>query len=267
MKKLMLESNAESLRFWGKIYGTESDYYVIQGNLKAYPMGNPKPHVESRGNEGINCYTFWVTSSILEGWYELPNITHEQMVASRNFKYHFSGDLNAKVRSFNYFPGKESHLLKCQILRVMHSSWIVPDGYLRTNPKFVEDLDNKVTEFNDEYQPAPYEDMKSDEKWVHEFAYIFPNGKIIDATQENQIGRMESISKDEGYQKMNEEGNPEDVKYWKIRYIGDQMQYTVPNGTTTYAAIVIKNTRWPGTHCIWKVFININVIKLEWGIC
>ena len=127
MKKILLDNDCEYLRFFGKIYGIKSDYYIIQGLLKTYPMKNPQVHVESRGNEGINRYTFWVSNSILESWYELPDITHEQIVASRRFKYHLTGDLNAKVKSFVSFPGKEMHLLKCQIIRILHSSCIVPN--------------------------------------------------------------------------------------------------------------------------------------------
>ena len=99
MKKLLVENNCEYIRFFGKIYGTNSDYYIMQGIVKDYPMKNPPKHVESRGNEGINRYTFWVSNSLLEYWNELPDITHEQLVASRLFKYIFTGDLNSKVKS------------------------------------------------------------------------------------------------------------------------------------------------------------------------
>ena len=101
------------------------------GTLKNYANQNGPVQSELRGNEGMNKYTFWVSNSILEDWYELPDINPDQINASRLFKYHFTGDLNAKVKGFNNFPGKESHLLKCQIVRIMHSSFIVPDGYLR----------------------------------------------------------------------------------------------------------------------------------------
>lgn len=95
-----------------------------------------QPYVESKGNEGLNRYIFWVSNSILEDWYELPYITPEQIEASKKFKYFFTGDISASVNGFNQFPGKEGHLLKCQILRIMHSCNIVPDGYLRINSKF-----------------------------------------------------------------------------------------------------------------------------------
>ena len=54
MKKLLIENDCEFIRFFGKIYGIKSDYYIIQGSLKTYPMRNPPVHVETRGNEGIN---------------------------------------------------------------------------------------------------------------------------------------------------------------------------------------------------------------------
>ena len=136
MKKILLQNDCEYLRFFGKIYGNNSDYYIIQGLLKTYPMKNKQVHVESRGNEGINRFTFWVSNSILESLYELPDITHEQIVISRRFKYFLTGDLNSKVKSFVSFPGKEMHLLKCQIIRILHSSSIVPKRYYKLSENF-----------------------------------------------------------------------------------------------------------------------------------
>jgi hypothetical protein len=114
--------------------------------LKHYNLYSGTTYSEVRGTEGINRYIYWVSNSIMEDWYELPDITHEQLVASRNFKYQFTGILDAKVRGFSYFPGKESHLLKCQIIRIMHSCNIVPDGYLRAAT--IENLHGNFKYFN-----------------------------------------------------------------------------------------------------------------------
>jgi hypothetical protein len=160
-----------------------------------------KEYEEIKGYEGINRYTFWVSNSLLESWYELPDITHEQLRIARMFKYHFTGNLNSKVKSYRPFPGKEMHLLKCQIIRILHSSNIIPSGYLKTNDNYKEPLTGKVAEYNEEYQPPSFEEMKSPEfdKWVHEEAYIFPNGKIIDTTiTEGQVDRFRVIAEDEG---------------------------------------------------------------------
>jgi len=70
--------------------------------------------------------TYWVTHSALEEWIELPVITPKQIIASRLIKYMFTGDLEQKVELFPRFPGKEKHLLKCMIVRISHSCWIVP---------------------------------------------------------------------------------------------------------------------------------------------
>ena len=63
MKKLLIENKCEFIRFFGKIYGINSDYYIIQGICKDYPMKNLPKHVESRGNEGINRFTFYRLSA------------------------------------------------------------------------------------------------------------------------------------------------------------------------------------------------------------
>lgn len=115
---------------------------------------------------------------------------------------------------------------------------------------------DKVTEFNDEFQMPPIEELKAEDKWVHEHAFIFPNGRVLDLAQENQVPRMQSISQDDGYKEMPTKEGAEDVKYWKFRTIGDPMQYTLPGGagTTTYSALLIKNMRWIGHNCVLKVF-------------
>ena len=267
MKKILLDNDCEYLRFFGKIYGIKSDYYIIQGLLKTYPMKNPQVHVESRGNEGINRYTFWVSNSILESWYELPDITHEQIVASRRFKYHLTGDLNAKVKSFVSFPGKEMHLLKCQIIRILHSSCIVPKGYYKISENFKEQLEGKVTEIDEEFKSPTFEEMKGPEgeSWVHEHAYIYPSGKVIDPSVEAQVDRLKGINEDEGYKVKEGEGenvNEIDLKYWKVKVVGDQIMHNKANGDPiTHAVVLVKNMRWPGTLTVWKEekFANIYV--------
>ena len=267
MKKILLDNDCEYLRFFGKIYGIKSDYYIIQGLLKTYPMKNPQVHVESRGNEGINRYTFWVSNSILESWYELPDITHEQIVSSRRFKYHLTGDLNAKVKSFVSFPGKEMHLLKCQIIRILHSSSIVPKRYYKISENFKEQLEGKVTEIDEEFKSPTFEEMKGPEgeSWVHEHAYIYPSGKVIDPSVEAQVDRLKGINEDEGYKVKEGEGenvNEIDLKYWKVKVVGDQIMHNKANGDPiTHAVVLVKNMRWPGTLTVWKEekFANIYV--------
>jgi hypothetical protein len=102
------------------------------------------------------------------------------------------------------------------------------------------------------------DELKAEEKWIHEHAYILPNGKILDLDPaiEVQIPRMQSISADDGFR---EPGKEEDTKYWKLRTLGDNMTYTKPggDGTTTYSTLIVKNTRWVGHSAVFKVIKQI----------
>ena len=75
MKKLLTENKCEYIPFFGKIYGINSDYYIILGIVKDYPMKNLPKHIESLWNEGNNRFKFWVSDSLLEYWNELSDIT------------------------------------------------------------------------------------------------------------------------------------------------------------------------------------------------
>ena len=266
-KRLLTENNCEYIHFFGIIFGRNADYYIIQGLPINYHMKNPPKHVETKGNEGINRYTFWVSHAPLEIWHELPDITAEQLVISRYFKYYFTGDLNSKVKSFIYFPGKEMHLLKCQIVRILHSSCIVPKGYLKLSENFKEQLEGKVTEYDEEFKSPSFDEMKAPEgeSWAHEHAYIYPNGKVIDPSIETQVERLKTINEDEGYKIKEGEGeniNEIDMKYWKVKVVGDNMMHNRANGDPiTHAVVLVKNTRWPGTLTVWKEekFCNIYV--------
>ena len=120
------------MRFW-KIYGNHSDYNIIQmkykedrSNIDKY--STYKIH-EPINLEGANNYVFYVSNDSFFNWTELPDVTYEQLRVSRLFKYYLTGNLSNKVKSFIEFPGLESHLLKCLILRITHSNNIVPEGY------------------------------------------------------------------------------------------------------------------------------------------
>lgn len=214
MKKLMINEKASTLKFFGKIYGRQSDYYIVYGKLKNYPFQKyskdkfPNPekisnHFEPKGLEGVNSLTFWVSNNFLEEWFQLPDIYPHHLSTARQFKYIFTGDLKAKVNSFVPFKGNESHLLKCTILRIMHACFVVPEGYLETKAienseeTFGIDIGDKCTQVVTGFTMPSNEDLLQPTKWQHEFAYIFPNGKIIETDPEaTQVPRMRDIDQD-----------------------------------------------------------------------
>jgi hypothetical protein len=55
------------LRFFGKIFGTKKDYWVVYGTLGHVEEPNLVSGIEARGT-GVNTYVFWVTDNILHDW-------------------------------------------------------------------------------------------------------------------------------------------------------------------------------------------------------
>jgi len=75
-------SGATSLRFWGKIYCTKSDYWIIEGEVSSNEETDVPREVEPRG-QGLNRKVYWVTDNILEDWVQLPDSNPEHIKASR----------------------------------------------------------------------------------------------------------------------------------------------------------------------------------------
>lgn len=66
-------SGATALRFWGKIYATEKDYWVVEGEL-AKSEEKPTDRSQEPRGEGCNRYVYWVTNSFLQDWIQLPEV-------------------------------------------------------------------------------------------------------------------------------------------------------------------------------------------------
>jgi radial spoke head protein 4/6 len=49
-------------------------------------------------------------------------------MVARMVKHVFTGNLNSTIDSCPPFPGKERHLLRCQIARITHATEICPKG-------------------------------------------------------------------------------------------------------------------------------------------
>lgn len=111
IKRLATLSGATSLRFWGKLYGVQRDYYVVEGSLNQAEESNVADNVEKRG-AGTNALVFWVTDNVLEDWIQLPDLKPEHLEAARKIKHVLTGDLNASIDSNPPFPGKERHFLR-----------------------------------------------------------------------------------------------------------------------------------------------------------
>ena len=83
LKKLATDSQASSLRLFGKIRGTERDYFiveaVVEGEEETKDPENEEeeevePNVEEHGS-GVNKFSYYVTTDIVSGsWTRLPDL-------------------------------------------------------------------------------------------------------------------------------------------------------------------------------------------------
>jgi hypothetical protein len=85
------------VRFFGKISGTERDYYVAEGTLEGEDEGaegEEKPaDFEPRGS-GVNKFVYWVTNNILDKWTKLTDLYPKDIQAARQIKVLLSGNLD-----------------------------------------------------------------------------------------------------------------------------------------------------------------------------
>ena len=76
-----------NVSFFGKIYGTEKDYYVAEGTEIDPPNdANYDNDMEKRKEDGFNRNVFFVTNNLCEKWVELPDVKPKQIILSRQIK-------------------------------------------------------------------------------------------------------------------------------------------------------------------------------------
>eukprot|EP01017_Pseudomicrothorax_dubius_P005628 TRINITY_DN11459_c0_g1_i8.p1 TRINITY_DN11459_c0_g1~~TRINITY_DN11459_c0_g1_i8.p1 ORF type:complete len:489 (-),score=113.27 TRINITY_DN11459_c0_g1_i8:797-2263(-) len=254
MLKLLNETNAVSVRFWGKILGRSRSYWVIEGQVPA-DNPDPLPLPYERFGQGVNALTYWVANDVQGHWHELPAISPEHIKRARTAKHIMTGHLNAKVDVYPPFPGVEKHYLKAQIVRITYSTVIAPNNFYKAN-----DEDATKIEISEEFAMPGTEELKSLENWVHVHPNILEAGRITHL--EPQVGPEED--KDEVMNKIltadpiKERLRPlsEDNPFtgfeanWLVRVHGDTQVFNMADKdegkSTTYAVLALRPLTWPG---------------------
>ena len=268
LTKLSITSGSEKIRFWGKIYGTEKDYYVAEGFIAGAgeedEVEKPKGF-EERGN-GVNEFVYWVTNDSLSEWTILPDISPDILKATRNTKVKFTGDLERKIITNPFFFGQEKHYLRAQISRITHSTTIMPGGLHKLtedNPKEIEPI-----EFEEEskaYKPSTETQLVLS-NWVHAKKSILKNSNRVSHLdpEGDEFGEMEP----EEISKVQDARDPPEPRLkpisedksqsgedsaWTIRLLGDQTSTPGLNGKSHhYGVVVVRSTVWQGSVTCWK---------------
>jgi radial spoke head protein 4A len=159
LQQLARTNTTTTLRFWGKILGIGTDYYIAEGELPT--SYEPEDPSAEEGVAGANKFAYWAMKDDGEyKWIQLPNVSQNQIQAARKLRRFVQANLDAKVRGHPPFPGTERHFLRAQIARITSSTVVCPAGYFQASE--VGDI-----------EPAEEPQIKSAEEladlggWVH----------------------------------------------------------------------------------------------------
>ena len=277
-----------SVSFFGKIYGTEKDYYIAEGTDIDPPAdANYENDMERRKEDGFNRNVFHVTNNLCEKWVELPDVKPKQIILSRQIKYMFTGNLNRKIHNNPDFNGEERHLLRCMLGRIYHGAKLVPS----------------INHYTIEDQEAPYKMLTPAEKpkkftneilcnlkyWIHYPPGVLKCGRvshIIDDPPEGvepEDHKKRIIEKDPFDKRLEPVENDKKLKLgvlgsedylyvtpWRIEQQYEDNVYINPyiklldetqpdfdpaeqkDNTVNYSCIVVKSLRWPGAINIYS---------------
>ena len=158
------------MKFWGKIKGTEKDYYIVEATLDAgdpeEDTAQPTEAIEPRG-QGVNKFVYYVCNSPLGEWTKLPDLKPSDIMNARCIKFQFSGDLKREIFTNPFYFQKENIYLRAQIARIYASTQLVPTGlYKFTEETNEREIEDNTTE-DGELKPPTIQQVLSMENWVH----------------------------------------------------------------------------------------------------
>lgn len=156
MRSPFLATRAHSFPSRKQVLGTEADYYIAEASHPASgdeeePLPEGPVPTEEKGS-GCNAFTYFVCNDPAGSWTELPVVTPQQLVASVRIRKFFTGKLDAPVRAYPPFPGKEKEYLRAQIARISAATILCPAGKYKLEE---EDSFNvvEVEEDDEDFKP------------------------------------------------------------------------------------------------------------------
>ena len=271
-----------NITFFGKFYGTEKDYYIVEATEIDPPENfNYDNDMEKRKEDGVNKNVFYATNDLSEKWIELPDVKPSQIRSSRLIKYTLTGNLESPIYSNPTFIGTEKHYLRCLIARIYHGAKLAPS----INHFTIEDQESPFKPLTPAEKPKQlkYNDLIKIENWIHFPPGILNCGRVSHMTEDPPEGvdpeeyKKQVIAKDpfdKRMQKISEDkkifiNQRIRINPWKIEtgyenniYINPYIKLldeTQPDfdpneqkdNMANFLTISIRSLRWPGAVNIW----------------
>ena len=283
LTKLATILTTGNIVFFGKIFGSEKDYYIVEASEIEPPENfNYDNDMEKRKEDGVNKNVFFVTNDLSEKWVELPDVKPSQIRASRLIKYTLTGNLDNPIYSNPTFIGTEKYFLRCIIARIYHGAKLVPS----INHYTIEDQESPFKPLTPAEKPKhlKYNDLLNMNNWIHFPPGILNCGRVSHMAEEPPEGvdpeefkkqviardpfdkRMQKISEDKKIfinQKLRINPWRIDIGYEDNIYINPYIKLldeTQPDfdpneqkdNNVNFLAICLRSLRWPGAVNIWS---------------
>ncbi|KAI9145021.1 radial spokehead-like protein [Paraphysoderma sedebokerense] len=240
--QLVRTKQLKSARLFGKIFGTKSNYIIVESECESeddtdeidkieaataggvemfapfegFEKAGTKAKVKTRvpkedSGIGVNKYVYWVCNYAGGAWTRLPDITPEMIESARNIKKYFTGDLNKQVVSYPPFHGTEAHYLRAQIARIGASTVVSPAGYYTFDGEGGDENAAAPTSIiiNPEFEGLPNEALLQLSNWVHHAPYVLPQGRttwVDPSVKSDEEAEDEAVEEDNGDQNPIEDG-------------------------------------------------------------
>jgi len=249
MQKLANKNELSECRFWGKIFGTQKDYYIAEAKLEEYPEEDEAEAGKELLGTGANEYIYFVTNSLQsQEWTKLPTILPYQIKVARQVRRFLTGDLKASVLGFPRFPYGEAVYLRAQIARISHSTSIIPEGVFTIDPEDEE----AVPEANEEYKAKHTLVMDNPKNWVHARQALLKIGRCtqsaIEEEEEEDEGDKPPKSEEElekppkRLTSISSDTHQEQLSCWSLQ--------VTPHPMDQFASVCDSSNLWPGARTV-----------------
>merc|ERR1719424_1061998 len=255
MAQLKQAHGLASIRLFGKVLGTQSDYYVVEGKHATPPTPPSKnPSEPELPGAGLNECVYFVASGVAGAFEQLPDVRPEQVAASLRIKKLFTGDLGAPVACYPPFPGVERDYLRTQIARIAQATVLVPTG------KFA------VTDADEGYEPKAAADYLELDNWSRWYGGLLKTGRLTHPPKpeaaegeeeeegeppEDEVPPLSAVSGDAPVSTLIEE---HELPAWTSKLYAKQ---------AGFAIAVAKSHRWPGAFSAVSKGFTVNVKNAE----
>lgn len=275
LRKLAQQAPIKTARFWGKISGTTRDYLIAEctytdpsAHEPEAPETAPVPPLEPIGT-GLNSFVYYVVGYAqgdvfghytYDTWIKLPPIRPDHIMAARQIKKMFTGNLEAPVRSYPPFPGNEAEYLAAQITRISRGATMTIEGLWAVS----EDEETGATVIKQKEQGGedPFEVKKSGAEgltnpegwkalWVHHPLYPAVLSKMGRTSWPVPVlaDGEEEPPEDENKEEAEPLNKPLDEEVGVGAMDPFSMRLTTPV-LGDFSPAVLSSTRWLGAHTI-----------------